>query len=391
MTKTITIFDFRRGIVTDEERLQMEYDSKYVSAQQTPMLVQPLSSSNNKFGVPVVSGSDPKPYNNAEVRLSCRSFDFCLIFPFFLFQIDPSLNNAAAATSGVYRQRSYDNLQNNGKFNNNSSFKIKKSASTVLPSSSSSASTSKIPPSAIAATIQTATTNTQTMLSPINNNNMTVQTSPIQGTLPLNYSYYTPQITSYNSNASTNANLSSGSGSGTDTDGGGSSSTSKNHHHRSNNLPLTTLPRYLYQKNRGMPFVSQCTNNENYRSSRSSSSSTKIYKNDSYHDFDEFESTLFNNNNNNEIVATHFSRGGSECEPMLRNTKKYYSRASFHNNSKKGISRRDSGTIVQQKYPNSPYVSRKRHHRHSNVYDYRTTTSLNYDLNAINEDGVNET
>lgn len=316
-------------------------------------------------------------------------------------QIDPSLNN-----TGVYRQRSYDNLQSNGKFNNNTSFKIKKSASTMLPSSgldtAASTSSKALSPPAIAATIQTATTNTQTMLSPVNNN--MIQTSPIPGTLPLNYSYYTPQ-TSYNS-ASTNANLSSGSG--TDTDGGGASTSSSQNHHRrhSNNYPLNTLPRYLYQKNRGMPFVGQCTNNESYRSASrgSSSSSAKIYahKNSAYsdRDFDEFENSLYqNNNNNNEIVATHFQRG-SECEPMLRNSKKYHynsnnQRSSLHSNSnnsssssnKKGY-RRDSGTIVQ-KYPNSPYVSRKRHHRHSNVYDYRTT--LNYDLNSINEDGVNET
>lgn len=270
----------------------------------------------------------------------------------------------------------------------------------MLPSSGqpAAATSSKLlSPPALAATIQTATTNTQTMLSPINNNNM-IQTSPIPGTLPLNYSYYTPQTSYYNS-TSTNANLSSGSGSGgsgTDTDGGGGPSTSSSTPHRrhSSNYPLNTLPRYLYQKNRGMPFVGQCTNNENSRSRGSSSSSAKIYahKNSAYsdHDFDEFENSLYNNNNN-DIVATHFQRG-SECEPMLRNSKKYHfnsnnHRSSLHNSSKKGF-RRDSGTIVQ-KYPNSPYVSRKRHHRHSNVYDYRTT--LNYDLNAINEDGVNET
>lgn len=253
----------------------------------------------------------------------------------------------------------------------------------MLPSSGLApvvSTTSKgLSPPAIAATIQTAT-----------NNNMT-QTSPIQGTLPLNYSYHTPQ-TSYNA-ISANANLSSGSGgSGTDTDGGGTSTNSSQNHQRrhSNNHPINTLPRYLYQKNRGMPFVGQCTNND---SNRSTSSSSRIYahKNNVYSDcdFDEFENSLYHNNNN-EIVATHFQRG-SECEPMLRNNKKYHYNSNNHrsnsnNSSKKGY-RRDSGTIVQ-KYPNSPYVSRKRHHRHSNVYDYRTT---NYDLNAINEDMLNET
>lgn len=273
----------------------------------------------------------------------------------------------------MYRQRSYDNLQNNGKFNNNS-FKIKKSGLAPVVSTTSKG----LSPPAIAATIQTAT-------------NMT-QTSPIQGTLPLNYSYHTPQ-TSYNA-ISANANLSSGSGgSGTDTDGGGTSTnSSQNHQRRHSNNNINTLPRYLYQKNRGMPFVGQCTNND---SNRSTSSSSRIYahKNSVYSDcdFDEFESPLYHNNNN-EIVATHFQRG-SECEPMLRNNKKYHYNSNNHrsssnssNSSKKGY-RRDSGTIVQ-KYPNSPYVSRKRHHRHSNVYDYRTT---NYDLNAINEDMLNET
>ncbi|XP_063700467.1 palmitoyltransferase app [Culicoides brevitarsis] len=80
----------RRGIVTDDERLQIECDSKCAAQSQVPMLVQPLS--NNKFGIPNVHGAVNdinKPYNNLE--------------------IDPSLNNAA----GVYRQRSYDNLQSN--------------------------------------------------------------------------------------------------------------------------------------------------------------------------------------------------------------------------------------------------------------------------------------
>lgn len=56
--------------MTDDERLQMEYDAKY-SAQQAPMLVQPLS--NNKFGVPAAGAtivSDlNKPYSNTEVSL----------------------------------------------------------------------------------------------------------------------------------------------------------------------------------------------------------------------------------------------------------------------------------------------------------------------------------
>lgn len=69
----LTDLSFRRGVVTDDERLQIEYDSKY-SAQQAPMLVQPLSS--NKFGVPAAGASIVsdinKPYSNTEV-------DFVLI------------------------------------------------------------------------------------------------------------------------------------------------------------------------------------------------------------------------------------------------------------------------------------------------------------------------
>lgn len=347
----------RRGVVTDDDRLQMEYDAKYIASQQSPMLVQPIGL-NNKFGV-TTDGLD-KTFTTSDVN-----------------QIDPSNKNLG----GVYRQRSYDNLQSNGKSTNN----ILPTSSTVssfkLNKSTSSTTLQLLPPIIGVNKVKTATTDTQTNLSP--NNNL-IQSSP-QTSLPVNYSYYNPQ-TSFKDTAN---------------------NSKKSSHFSSMNYQLQTLPRYLYQKNRAVPFVGQCTNT--YGSPNNSSTSTinsrscnnKIHR-DSF-DFDDFvDNTIFMNNNNvDSYLMRNSSTSGSEYEPMLRNSNRRHSSSSSSNSDsrkhhsttnhriyKKGYqNRRDSGFA---KYPNSPYVNRKRHHRHSNVYDYQSST-MNFDLNAINEDGINET
>lgn len=309
----------RRGVVSDDDRIQMEYDAKHVSSPQQPtLMVQPLGT-----GSPAVTPNTNDTYTKYnEVYKKLINCYECQLMIFISLQVDPKSRNVE-----FYRQVTFDNLLQNGKSQckrNRHLLRLSRDTKPVTSQSLRQLAATQTSPQP-----ESSTTMSQSSQSSGNNNN-NLYSSPFHepsspNSIPLNYSYYAPQSLDLVP-------------------------------------PIVTRPRHNRSRH----------NNGNSKHPHTHKKSHRHRRHTVNYEFDDFDGnihSIYSNNNNNNGFGLY-----GEFEPMLKKSTNYRVYRRTYENRR-----------ASEKYPNSPYMSRRSRDRRSNVFDYETS---NFDLGALNEDGT---